>query len=248
MTDDQRLKPIEVARRVVAERYPHAMCAIATGSWLRGEATATSDIDLVVVDESGEAPLRESFMAGAWPVEAFVHTRESLLRFFAQDGARAAPSLPMMCSEGTVLVDRANLATGIIARAERLVSAGPAPLEAQVLEDRRYALTDLLDDFTSCDRSDEGLLLAAAAAEAAGNLLLAVRGAWGGHGKWLPRALARYDPALREHLAASLEAYAHRGDEAPLIAFVETVLQEAGGCCFDGYRRLAPPHSEATGV
>jgi hypothetical protein len=248
MTDDERLEPTEVARRVVADRYPHAMCAIAAGSWLRGEATATSDIDLVVVDESGEAPLRESFMAGGWPVEAFVHTRESLLRFFAQDAARAAPSLPMMCSEGRILVDRANQAAGIIATAERLVSAGPAPLASQVLEDRRYALTDLLDDFTSCDRSDEGLLLAAAASVAAGNLLLAVRGAWGGHGKWLPRALARYDPALREQLAASLEAYAHQGDKALLITFVEAVLQEAGGRCFDGYRRIAPPHSEATGV
>ena len=45
---------------------------------MRGQATETSDLDLVVVYERLEAAYRESFVHGGWPIEVFVHDPETL--------------------------------------------------------------------------------------------------------------------------------------------------------------------------
>lgn len=64
----ERPTPWEAAPRIWAERYPGAALIIVAGSVVRGEGTATSDLDLVVVFKSLEQPFRESFYFGTWPV------------------------------------------------------------------------------------------------------------------------------------------------------------------------------------
>lgn len=232
-----RLDPIEVAGRIIAERFPHAVCVFAAGSFRRGETTPTSDIDLVVLVEGGDAPFRESFFAEGWPVEAFVHTLESLRRYFHTDAETRTPSLPTMCVEGAVLSDIGGIAESVKAEARALLTAGPSPLSPEEIEDRRYGVTDLLDDLVGCTRPDEGTFIATSLAQSATDLLLGLHGQWTGHGKWLLRALGRFDPERRQSLADAIEAYCVGGNKALLIAFVEAVLHEAGGPLFDGYRR-----------
>jgi predicted nucleotidyltransferase len=237
---DERQDPADVARRIVAARYPSALCAIVGGSLWRGDGTSSSDIDLVVIDETGDAPFRESFIIEGWPVEAFVHTRQSIEQFFVDDAARERPSLPTMVAEGEVVVSRDGVADHVRQRAIEILHAGPAAPTAAELEDRRYGLTDLLDDFIGCETRDEGILLAAMLAETAANLLLTVNGAWNGSHKWTPRALGRFHPELRSELAAALESYARQDHKAPMVAFAEGALDAAGGRVFEGYRRVAP--------
>jgi predicted nucleotidyltransferase len=237
MSEGMKPDPVEVAGRIVAARFPHAACVFAAGSFHRGEATSTSDIDLVAIVEGGDAPFRESFFSEGWPIEAFVHTRESLRRYFRTDAETRTPSLPTMCLEGAVICDIAGIAESIQMEARTLLAAGPPPLSPEEIDDRRYSVTDLLDDFVGCTRLDEGVFIAPSLAQSATDLLLALHGQWTGHGKWLLRALGQFDPARRQSLADAMEAYCARGDKAQLIAFVENLLHEGGGPLFGGYRR-----------
>jgi len=64
---------IGVANAIRSDRYPDAVAVFAAGSIVRGEGTASSDLDLVVVHASLPCAYRESFRFDGYPVEAFVH-------------------------------------------------------------------------------------------------------------------------------------------------------------------------------
>jgi predicted nucleotidyltransferase len=230
-----RMDSLDAARAIVAERYDGCDVALLAGSVVRGQATATSDLDIVIVDARLAVPYRESFVAHGWPVEAFVNTPESYRRFFASDAERRTPSLPAMCAEGVVLRDRDGLAERIKMEARDWLARGPAPLSAREIRDARYALTDRLDDFIGATRRDEGMFAAHALATLAAEFVLAAHRAWSGRGKWLIRALRRFDPETAERLATALEAY-YRGERKDeLIAFVDDALAPFGGRLFVGY-------------
>ena len=92
---------IGVAHAIRSARYPDASAIFAAGSIVRGEGTATSDLDLVVVYASLPSAYRESFRFGGVPVEAFVHDPETLEYFFVDvDRASGVPALPQMVVEG----------------------------------------------------------------------------------------------------------------------------------------------------
>jgi predicted nucleotidyltransferase len=60
----QRPPAEEVAHRFVTERFPDAIAAFLGGSVIAGDATATSDLDIMVVTAHEGAPFRESFVEG----------------------------------------------------------------------------------------------------------------------------------------------------------------------------------------
>ena len=95
MTDEL----IAIATKIQQDRYPDADVIFLAGSVIRGEGTATSDLDLVVVFQQLPAAYRESFQFEGWPVEAFVHDPETLRYFFFEvDSPTGIPSLPAMVS------------------------------------------------------------------------------------------------------------------------------------------------------
>lgn len=232
-----RPDPQTAAANLIETRYPECDAAFMAGSIVRGEGTATSDIDLVVITTRPEAPYRESLIAEGWPVEAFVHSVESVRRFFQTDAKDRRPMLPMMCAEGVILRDREGVAGQVKAEAQTLLDAGPAPLTPDERDDRRYFLTDLLDDFEGCDRPEELLYIAPELAAQAADFVLAFNGRWSTKGKWIPRSLRRYDSALAARLTTALEAVYCHGEREPLVAFVDAVLAPAGGRLFAGYTR-----------
>src|SRR6476659_10176637 len=93
---------VNAGRSFVERYFPECSAAFLGGSVIRGEATPTSDLDIVIVTTSKDAPYRESFVEFGWPIEAFVHTKDSLKDFFASDAKRRTPSLQTMCAEGIV--------------------------------------------------------------------------------------------------------------------------------------------------
>lgn len=99
------------ARAVIATRYPNCDAAVLAGSFVRGQATATSDLDLVIIDETVPSSYRESFIADGYPVEAFIHSSTTVLAFFQQDKKRGRPSMQRMMAEGTILRDHPVLTT-----------------------------------------------------------------------------------------------------------------------------------------
>ena len=89
---------------------------------------------------------RESFRAGGYPVEAFVHDPETLWSFFAQDATAGVPSLARMVLEGRGMPAPTALSRAAKARADAVLLAGPPPLDAAVEQRLRYVVSDLLDD------------------------------------------------------------------------------------------------------
>jgi hypothetical protein len=215
------MDPLTDARDLVAERFPTAEWAILTGSVLGPDRTPGSDLDIVVL---GDAGYRESLHFRGWPVELFVHTPRRLADFLARELAERKPSTHRMLATGVSLLGDPSELT---ARCARVLAAGPAPLTTSERDRLRYALTDLLDDYTHAGDPGERTVIATVLWIESGRAALAFAGGWVSGGKWLLRELRTLDPVLAERWLAARE------DPA---AFATEVLAGAGGPLFDGYR------------
>ena len=139
--NSSRLQPIEAAKRFIAEKFPDCQAALLAGSVVRGEETATSDLDIVVFDEKIESAYRESLIEYGWPIEVFVHNFTTYEAFFKEDCERARPSLPRMVSEGIIIIDSGIVMT-IKEEANELLKKGPKVWSIKTIEMKRYMITD----------------------------------------------------------------------------------------------------------
>lgn len=229
------MEAIEAAKNFVAQVFPFCDAAFLGGSVVRGDATATSDLDIVIVTRETQKAYRQSLSAFGWPIEAFVNTPASYRAFFASDAQRRRPSLPRMCAEGIILIDRNGSAQRIQQEAQALLDQGPEPLSTAEMMQLRYQLTDSLDDFAGSVRPGESFFLAATVAGLATELILGYHCQWIGKGKWVLRALHAFDAHLAQRLADALESFSQRGEKDPLMVFAQDALQLVGGRLFDGY-------------
>lgn len=225
------MDPVTDARALAAERFPDARAAFLGGGVLTPRRTATSDLDIVVMLAGPPAPYRESIRFREWPVELFVEDEQSLAFYFAKDVARRQPTMPRLCADGVVLVDRDGLAGKIQAQAAALLAAGPPPVPAAELDGSRYGLCDLLDDLAGSTDPGETLVISWHIFAAAARLALLLGGHWLGTGKWLLRELRDLDPGLADRLLAAV------ADPARLTKVTDEVLVSAGGRLWEGYRQ-----------
>ena len=229
------MNAIDAGHVFVEQRYPECIAAIVGGSVVRGDGTPTSDLDIVIVTDRQDAPYRESLRAFGWPIEVFVHSRTSYRRYFQSDSESRRPALALMCHEGIIVRDREGLARRIQDEAGALLERGPEPLTEEESDLWRYRITDLLDDFLGCDRLDEGMFIANDLAIGASDLILASHRQWIGRGKWVRRALQRFDPELAERLTQALQTYYRAEAKDDLIRFADDALAPVGGRLFEGY-------------
>jgi hypothetical protein len=110
-------------------------------------------------------------------------------------------------------------------------------------EDRRYALTDLIDDLAGCQDEDELVLIGARMMTSAMELALLERRCWLGTGKWLFRRLVAVAPQLACEVVAAYRCLVAGGDPRRLAEVVRRVLAESGGPLAEGYRRAGDPTS-----
>ncbi|WP_330297906.1 nucleotidyltransferase domain-containing protein [Streptomyces sp. NBC_00503] len=235
--DDLDVDPIELARGIARDRFPEALAVILAGSTAAGRATASSDLDIAVLVADGGETYRETLRIEGRVVELFVHTRTGLEELFAADLASRRAVLQAMYATGLVLVDRDGEAGRARALAEADLGRGPAALDPQTLETKRYGLTDALDDLGDVQDPVERLAVAGVVLGGAADLLFDHHRAWGGGGKWLPRRLREADG---ERGAALLDGHLWlcvSGDPAALIDAAQEVLDLAGGPLREGYRR-----------
>lgn len=75
------MKPMEAAQSIITSQFSNCDVALLGGSVARGEATKTSDLDIVIFDQSLSSCYRESFYSNGWPVEVFVHNFETYKTF-----------------------------------------------------------------------------------------------------------------------------------------------------------------------
>jgi hypothetical protein len=237
---------LKVASETLTSRFPGAACAFVAGSIMRGQGTAASDIDLVVIFDRLEHAWRESLTADGFPVEAFVHDPETLNWFIAQDVDCGYPVMITMIAEGRAIGTNLALATALRAEAAGILARGPAPLTAKQLQALRYQITDLLDDLRGERTPAEIRAISARLYQPLVDLMLLGRGQWSGRGKWIPRILGRLEGQVLqrfEHAFSLLE----KGRSDAIIALTENELERHGGLLFAGYRREAPADARRAG-
>ncbi|MEU1172061.1 nucleotidyltransferase domain-containing protein [Streptomyces microflavus] len=231
---------IDAARAVVEEHHPVARAAFLGGSVVTGRRTAMSDLDIVVLLHGSPAPYRASLRSGEWPVEMFVHTEATWHAYTQREVRKRRSPLLWMCADGILLFDKDGVGTRLAAEARKLTVAGPPTVSAEEIDDRRYAITDLLDDLVGSTDQGERLFIATELVRRAGELALAADGSWNGGGKWLARRLETSAPGLSMRLHDGLrEVLAGRIE--PLAAVVDEVLEQVGGRLWAGYQRDGTP-------
>ncbi|MBO0724811.1 MAG: nucleotidyltransferase domain-containing protein, partial [Blastocatellia bacterium] len=63
------------ALEFVATHFPGCVAAVLLGSVARGEATANSDLDIIIVTHEDISPYRKSYREYGWFIEAFIGGR-----------------------------------------------------------------------------------------------------------------------------------------------------------------------------
>ncbi|WP_137864517.1 MULTISPECIES: nucleotidyltransferase domain-containing protein [unclassified Sphingomonas] len=242
MIDPTSSTPAEVlaaARAIVASRYPDAAFALVAGSLMRGEGTAHSDLDLIVLYDRIESSRRESFVTGGVPVEAFVHDDETLAWAIDVAATRGRPSLLAMIAEATAIGRAPHRAGRLREVVAGLLAKGPPPMAPAQLDALRYAITDAVQDLRGArdeaERVGIGVLLYPLLAE----LALRGRGRWNATGKWVPRALAGIDDGLARRFDHAFRALFASNAADAVVTLAERELAPHGGMRFDGDVQVA---------
>ncbi|WP_078395034.1 nucleotidyltransferase domain-containing protein [Shouchella patagoniensis] len=230
-----KLEPVEVARSFVELNYPNCEAALLAGSTIRGEATTTSDLDIVVFDQTYKTSFRESLIMNNWPIEVFLHTLESFRDFFRADIERGRPSLPRMVAEGVVLKD-----TGVIesikVEATILLNEGPKAWTKAEIDQKRYVITDLAEDFIGSEDRAEAIFIVGELAMHVSEFILRTNKEWIGHSKWSIRALRAHNHQLAELFIEAFDSYYRTSSKEKVDRLVTQILKPYGGKLFHGYR------------
>ncbi len=239
------MTPIEAAHAVL-DRYPEADSAFLAGSVVRGEATPSSDLDIVMLFEHLDHAFRESFFEADWPVEVFAHDRETIEYYFLEeDRASGIGSLMWMVHDGIAIPDATPLNVAVKARALELIREGPIPWDKAALDYSRYTLTNLVDDLLDARNADEERAILTACYSVVSHHILRSRGNWSATGKMIPRRLHALDPAIASAFNTAFAA-AFSGNVESLVKFVDSTLEGVGGRLFDGYRADAGTEKRLT--
>lgn len=240
---NKRLEPIQAAEQLRSERYPSSRVLFCGGSVVRGDGHASSDLDIVVMFDHVESAWRESFYFQGWPVEVFAHDPETLVFFVNDDCRQGVPSLARMIAEGLAVPDSDPWSDRIHEWARTIVATRPELPSAAALDQDRYAVTDLLNDFRDDRPHVELVATACRLYPLAQNLLLKSQRSWLGSGKALPRMLRSASPGAADALEHGFDAFFKTGERGAAIQAVLLVLAPLGGELFDGYQSRAPATS-----
>lgn len=230
---------IEDLRRL---RFPEAVAVFLAGSVMRGQGTPHSDLDVVVVLESLPAAYRESLIHQEWPVELFVHDRETLAYFFESDRKCGVPSLAAMVDEGLELPEPTAASQQLKSLARKVLAGGPPFWTRPDLDAARYAITDVCDDLRSPRGPAQALASGARLYEMLANFALRSNGHWSATGKSIPGQLEKLTAGLAERFTSAFQALFSQQDAAPVLELAEGLLAAQGGWLFSEPSRPAPAH------
>ena len=234
MDKNQKLKPLQAGHQFIKKYFPHCVGALLAGSVVRGEATETSDLDIIVFDRTIQASYRESLIDFDWAIEVFIHNLTSYKQFFKSDCDRARPSLPRMVSEGVILKDE-GIVNSIKKEAKEILEKGPEEWTTDTVNTKRYFITDVLNDFKGCSNRAEELFIANRLADLASEFVLRTNRQWIGESKWVVRSLKQYDELFANQFIDAFDLFYKTGEKGNIISIVEDILLPYGGQLFHGF-------------
>jgi predicted nucleotidyltransferase len=196
----------EVAVAYAAERFPLAELVVVAGS-SADVRRPRSDIDLLVIGPAAMFPgsaiedaRTERFRGELF--EVFASTPEAFREHQVAGVRRFRPVSGQLLADGVVVLDR-HRHDDLVAWNRALLDAGPAPSAVELAE-RRYSVTNTLDDLLDADDPIEAAVLAWTLFERLAELLLLANGRWLGSGRWLLRRLRQWDRSFADELGRAL--------------------------------------------
>ena len=238
------LKPlsnlIKITNEILQTKYPSAEFAFLAGSIVRGEGTAFSDLDIVVIFENLPTAYRESFYFQGFPVETFVHTAETLNYFFEMDAKSGIPSLQQMVSEGIEIPNSCELSEILKKIANEFLN-NPPKISDEEIRTFQYWITDLIDDIREPRSKSELTATGTRLYEAISDCYLRTNNQWSAKGKTIPRKLQKANLEFYQKFTESFEELFVDGKTERVIKLAENLLKKHGGFMFDGIRLDAPP-------
>jgi len=230
----KKLDPIEAATRFIDKYFSNCQGALLAGSVVRGEATETSDLDIVIFDNRLPSSYRESMIDFGWAIEIFVHNLSSYKYFIEMDCKAARPSMPRMISEGIIIKDEGILQS-IKKEAEDILEKGPEIWSEDVIRTKRYFLTDALEDFLGSMNRAESIFIVNTIADQVHEFVLRTNRQWIGSSKWVIRALNQYDETFTEEFVEAFNAFYLTGEKEKVVQLVDKLLEPHGGRLFEGF-------------
>lgn len=235
-----RAEALVLAGAFVDERFDQATTAVLSGSAARGQMTATSDVDmLLILPGTGFAGDNDSLAANygfrGYAFEVFAYTVEAFWRWARGDAESGRPTLADMCVSGT------PVRTGpewpeFVGGCRKLLDAGPR-MDQHQLDLLRYQLTDAVDDLADCTDAVERHVLAGVVYQHAARLVLLGNNQWVSDSKWLPRRLKDFDNSLASRLGAALMQASHPGMAEDLVVLSHKIMADLGGRLREGFAR-----------
>ncbi|MED4112608.1 nucleotidyltransferase domain-containing protein [Priestia megaterium] len=234
MKELKKLEPLQAATKFIFKHYPNCQGALLTGSVVRGEATHTSDLDIVIFDDNFTSSFRESLIEFGWAIEVFAHNLTSYQLFLKNDCKRARPSLPRMISEGIILADK-GVVQSIKEEANQLLEKGPEKWSEDTIKLKRYFISDALDDLIGSSNTSESLFIANTLAYITHEFVLRTNGHWIGDSKWIVRSLNLYNEGFSKEFVEAFDTFYKTGNKDKVIQLVDKVLEPHGGRLFEGF-------------
>ncbi|MAF12345.1 hypothetical protein CMK11_18010 [Candidatus Poribacteria bacterium] len=185
----------------IIERYD-PIAIIVTGTILRGNPSATSDLDMWVLWDDPRRQRAQKRFNGV-PTEIFVNPPSRVQRYFDEERIEGKPVTAHMVSTGFVVYDGDSVLSEIREQAARDLANGPEVSDEGLIAQRYRAATLLEDGLDIVDDDPAGAaMLMSAAVE------MLVRAQYLAAGHWLPRdkevvaRLHEVDAVLAGHVHA----------------------------------------------
>lgn len=230
----KRIEPVAAAKQFIDKHFSNCQGALLAGSVVRGEATETSDLDIVIFDKRLPSSYRESMFEFGWAIEVFVHNLTSYKYFIEMDSKTTTPSMPRMISEGIILRDEGILES-IKNEAKDILEKGPEIWSEETVRTKRYFITDALDDFLGSKNRAEEIFIANTLADLVHEFVLRTNRQWIGSSKWIIRALNRYDEKFTVEFVEAFDVFYKTGEKNKVVLLVDKVLNPYGGRLFEGF-------------
>ncbi len=232
--------PLFVTKDLLDTRYKGAEVIFLAGSVMRGEATEHSDLDIVVIYPKLQQAFRESFYHLEWPVEAFVHDPKTLKQFLYEiDQPTGTSTLAEMVYDGLETPSATPFSDELKKMAGDVLQAGPPPLTQAEIEDRRYHLSERLDDLRLPRSKIELFATASFMFGEVADYYFRSQNQYSATGKSILKKLKKADPAFYRRFTDSFEQLFSTGQGKMVIDLTEELLAQNGGLLFDQYRRDA---------
>ena len=236
-----RSDPLLTLKKLLSERYQDALAIFWAGSVSNDEGTSASDLDLVIVYEQLPNAWREAFIFEGWPIDAFVHDKDTLRYFFEESkNGSGISGLLHMVLYGREITPASTFSENIKTLAKQFLQAGPTVWNKENIDKERFLITDTLEDVLFPKSRAEQMASAAWLYEALSQFYFRALNKWCASGKSIARYLEQDNPEIAKEFSESFESVFQTGEGADLKKLTQKILQPFGGFLWDGYKSEAP--------